>query len=149
VLAFILRLNDTPNVPEQRVKPPPDYTPMLHFIANVHGVRPDDALSVGFDHALEQFAALPRMFIEPDGSFVWTGAGDGGQPWQVDGNLIDRGDVLAYVELKGSCPAGQFDELLRGLGWPESPVLFQLLQRGLFLTEAEFRALAASETGAR
>src|SRR5688500_11508177 len=99
---------------------------MLRFTANVHGVNPSAGLPVGFDHVTAQFAALPRMFIEPDGSFVWTGATDDGRSWQVDGNLIDQGAVLAYVELKGVCPETQFDELLRTLGWPDSPLVFQL-----------------------
>jgi len=121
---------------------------MLRFVANVHGVKPAAGLPVGFDHVVAEFAALPRMFIEPDGSFVWTGATDDGQPWQVDGNLIDRGDVLAYVELKGVCPVARFDELLRALGWPDLPLVFQLPRRGVFLEEGEFRRLAESENGA-
>lgn len=134
---------------------PVDHDPieMLRFQTFIHGASLGNGqrplgLAVSFDHAFECLRQLPRMFIEPDGSFVWTGTAEDGQPWQVDGNLIDRGDVLAYVELKGRCPAAQFDELLHGLGWPESPVLFQLPQRGLFLQETEFRALAGSETGA-
>ena len=88
------------------------------------------------------------MFIEPDGSFVWRGTTLAGEAWQVDGNLIDRGDVLAYVELKGCCPVERLDEILRALGWPESPLAFQLTQRGVTLEEAEFRRLAATATGA-
>ena len=89
----------------------------------------------------------PRLFIEPDGSFVWTGE-EAGQSWQVDGNLIDRGDFLAYVELKGRCPEEQFDELLTASGWPQSPLEFQLPRRGVTLNEAEFRALATCDAGA-
>jgi hypothetical protein len=88
------------------------------------------------------------MFIEPDGSFLWRGATLAGEAWQVDGNLIDRGDVLAYVELKGCCPGERLDEILRTLGWPESQLTFQLTQRGVTLEEAEFRRLAATTTGA-
>lgn len=87
------------------------------------------------------------MFIEADGSFVWRGE-EKGEPWQVDGNLIDRGDVLAYVELKGFCPEPQFDELLRALGWPQTTLVFQLPRRGVFLSEEEFRRLAATGAGA-
>jgi len=100
-----------------------------------------------FDAALEALALLPRMFIEPDGSFVWTGT-EGSDPWQVDGNLIDRGDALAYVELKGRCPADQFNELLAACGWPACPLAFQLPRRGLSLGESAFRTLATTEQGA-
>ena len=100
-----------------------------------------------FDDALNNLSRLPRMFIEPDGSLVWTGTADG-QAWQVDGNLIDQGDVLSYVELKGRCPEEQLDQLLAALGWPEQPLTFQLPQRGIFLAEAPFRIAARSSAGA-
>lgn len=100
-----------------------------------------------FDGALASLSRLPRMFIEPDGSFVWTGTADG-QPWQVDGNLVDQGDVLSYVELKGHCPEDRFDQLLAALGWPEQPLTFQLPQRGIFLTEQQFRVAARESAGA-
>jgi hypothetical protein len=123
---------------------------MLKFQAAILGGSADKtaALSVTFDSALAALARLPRMFIEPDGSFVWTGTTAEGDRWQVDGNLIDRGDVLAYVELKGCCPEEEFNSLLSALGWPQSPLVFQLTQRGVVLDEASFRRLAASETGA-
>src|SRR5262245_46723871 len=105
-------------------------------------------LPVTFDHALAELSQLPRLFIEPDGSFVWRGTHAGGGDWQVDGNLIDRGDVLGHVELKGSCPVDQFDQLLVALGWPEQALVLQLPRRGVILEEAEFRRLAATEAGA-
>jgi hypothetical protein len=105
-------------------------------------------LSVTFEAAQAHLASLSRLFIEPDGSFVWRGTDSMGREWQVDGNLIDRGDVLAYVELKGCCPADRFDELLTALGWPEQPLVFQLPRRGVVLDEEEFRRLATTEAGA-
>jgi hypothetical protein len=121
---------------------------MLRFQISIVGSLAGDPLVVSFDSASESLAALPRMFIEPDGSFLWRGATLAGEAWQVDGNLIDRGDVLAYVELKGCCPGERLDEILRTLGWPESQLTFQLTQRGVTLEEAEFRRLAATTTGA-
>jgi hypothetical protein len=88
------------------------------------------------------------MFIEPDGSFVWRGATTTGDTWQVDGNLIDRGDVLAYVDVSGCCPEEQFDELLRCFGWPSAPLAFALTRRGQTLQAAEFRELARTAAGA-
>jgi hypothetical protein len=123
---------------------------MLKFHASIHGGHPASAgaLGVTFEDALAALERLPRLFIEPDGSFVWTGMTDAGEAWQVDGNLIDRGDVLAHVELKGCCPPRQLDQLLSALGWPAAKLIFQLPQQGIFLDQNAFRALAATEAGA-
>jgi hypothetical protein len=119
---------------------------ILRFFVFVRGAD-CVGLTVTFDEVLSALEGLPRMFVEPDGSFVWTGEAQHG-PWQVDGNLIDRGDVLAYAELKGRCPPGRLDELLRALGWPQTPLAFELPQRGVVLDEIEFRRQAAGEAGA-
>src|SRR5262245_38010588 len=121
---------------------------MLRFEASIYGSDRAAPLAVTFDQALAALARLPRLFIEPDGSFVWAGETADGAKWQVDGNLIDRGDVLAYVELKGMCPPDQFDVLLTCFGWPTATLAFQLPQRGVFLDEAEFRRQATTEAGA-
>ena len=94
-----------------------------------------------FEQAVEALSRLPRMFVEPDGSFVWTAA----EPrWQVEGVLYDRDGRLLYVELSGRCPAERFDELLIALGWPAAKFAFQLLREAVFLDEAEFRRWAAA-----
>jgi hypothetical protein len=125
---------------------------MLHFHVSIHGTDAIafacTALSASFDAVLTQLSLLPRLFIEPDGSFVWRGGDATEGDWQVDGNLIDRGDVLAYVELSGYCPRERFDELLRSVGWPEQALAFQLPRRGVVLNEAEFRRQAESDAGA-
>lgn len=105
-------------------------------------------LSVTFDAVLTALERFERLFIEPDGSFVWTGSLPDGTAWQVDGNLIDRGDVLAYVELKGRCLEPQFDQFLKTLGWPKASLAFELTRRGMVVEEAEFRRLAATQAGA-
>ena len=102
---------------------------------------PPFAFAVTFDRASEILATLPRMFIEPDGSFVWAGELDG-KSWQVDGVLYDEGPSLSYVELSGTCPPNDFDQFLAALGWPAAPVMFQLVEEGVFLGEAEFRQVA-------
>jgi len=123
---------------------------MLKFRASVHGGggQSTGPLPITFDAALAALEILPRLFIEPDGSFVWTGKWLSGQSWQVDGNLIDRGDCLARVDLKGSCPQEQFDQLLRALGWPAIQLAFQLTLRGVLVDEITFRQLAATALGA-
>jgi len=121
---------------------------MLKFHVSIYGDLRENPLPVTFDDASSALDLVDRLFIEPDGSFVWTGATADGEPWQVDGNLIDRGDTLAYVELKGHCPDEQFDRLLAVFGWSRAMLAFHLPQRGVMLNEADFRRLAASEAGA-
>jgi hypothetical protein len=121
---------------------------MLHFHVSITGALQPDSLGVSFDESLAALSLLPRLFIEPDGSFVWRGVAEDGGQWQVDGNLIDRGDVLAYVELKGACPEEQFNQLLAALGWPGETLAFQLPRVGIVLAETEFRARAATPEGA-
>ena len=97
-----------------------------------------------FEIACERLAALERMFCEPDGSFVWTSA-QGEPAWQVDGNLYDHQGLLQFVDLSGTCPAEHFDRLLAALGWPETPLVFQLTREGVLLDEAEFRRQASGD----
>ena len=104
-------------------------------------------LATGFDEALARLAALPRLYAEPDGSFVWTSpAAD--RPWQVDGNLFERDGRVLLVDLKGSCPAEEFDRLLAAFGWPTEPVMFELVRAGVFLDEQTFRLHAAARGAA-
>ena len=95
-------------------------------------------MSVSFEQAAERLAQFPRMFIEPDGSFVWVSS-DKNDPWQVDGTLYDREDKLLFVELKGCCPRQQFDQLLTAFGWPDAELVFQLTWQAVVVAENEFR----------
>lgn len=103
-------------------------------------VRP--TWGVTFDLAAERLQALPRFYYEPDGSFAWFAAA-GEAPWRLEGNLFDRGDELAYVDLKGTCPEADFDAILTALRWPQSSLLFQLPQVGVYLDEPDFRRFAS------
>ncbi len=96
-----------------------------------------------FEQAEVALASLPRLFFEPDGSFVWV-ADSAESAWQVDGQLYDRDGRLVYVELKGHCPVAAFDRLLQTLGWPDAPLMFQLVREAVWLDEASFRRLAAT-----
>ncbi len=96
---------------------------------------------VTFEQAEAALAALPRLFIEPDGSFVWV-ADDAQGSWQIDGHLYDRNGRLLYVEVKGRCPAAAFDHLLHALSWPDVPLMFQLVREAVYLDEADFRRYA-------
>lgn len=90
-----------------------------------------------FEQVSEALGKLPRMFIEPDGSFVWVSAGERG--WQIDGMLYDGAGRLWYMELKGQCPEQEFERLLSALGWPATPVTVQLMREGELLSDDEFR----------
>lgn len=105
-------------------------------------------LAAGFDAALDRLAALERMYVEPDGSFVWTSPREG-LWWQVDGNAAEREGRVLLVDLRGSCPPAEFDRLLAALGWPADPLVFQLVRPAVFIDEATFRrhALARGTAG--
>jgi hypothetical protein len=113
---------------------------------------PRDALAepmaADFDAALARLAALERMYVEPDGSFVWTSPREG-LSWQVDGNAAERSGRVLLVDLRGSCPPAEFDRLLAAWGWPGQAVMMQLVRPAVFLDEATFRrhALARGTAG--
>ena len=100
--------------------------------------------AVSFEQAGEALSKLPRLFFEPDGSFVWVSA-RGEEAWQVDGNLFDRAGRLQFVDLKGRCPTAEFDRLLGAFGWPQTEVMFQVVRAAVFLDETEFRRAAAEK----
>ena len=49
---------------------------------------------------------------------------------------------VGYVEIKGRCPARQFDQILSTLGWPETSLVFQFKQAAVVLDESELRRWA-------
>ncbi len=100
------------------------------------------SFEISFEEACDALAALPRMFVEPDGAIVWTGEDETGR-WQLDGNLYDRAGRLLYATLAGVCPATEFDRLLATLGWPVTRIAFQLRRDGIWLDESVFRVWAA------
>lgn len=108
----------------------------------------NEPLAIQFEEALERFAQVDRLFVEPDGSFVWSSprpsGGPPAAPWQVDGNAFDREGRVLLVDLKGSCPGGDFDRLLTALGWPAQAVMMQLVRPAVFLDESTFRRHAAA-----
>ena len=110
----------------------------------------DLPLPVSFEATCEQLSSWPRMFIEPDGAFVWT-AGQRDDPtssyWQLDGCLFDRRGSLLVVEARGCCPPQACNELLTVLGWPATPLLFEMSSLGMFVLEEDFRKLATAGIG--
>jgi hypothetical protein len=103
---------------------------------------PRDLLSVPmdvtFDGAIGRLERLARMYAEPDGSFVWTSPREG-LWWQVDGNISEKDGRVLLADLKGSCPAAEFDQLLEAFGWPQQAMMMQLVRPAVFLDEPTFR----------
>jgi hypothetical protein len=129
---------------------PASVPPAASRFGDAHGSWPSlklqsdavaEPMAIGFDDALVRLDTLPRMFVEPDGAFVWTSPRDG-QGWQVDGNAFERAGRVLLVDLKGSCPAAAFDSLLACLGWPEQSLVVQLVRAGVFLDLETFRGHA-------
>ena len=110
-------------------------------IASNELVRP---FRVTFEQVERELVTFPRMICEPDGSFVWSGEVDGSR-WQVDGLMFDRDGSMLSLQLKGNCPAESFDQLLDTLGWPDTPLVFQLAWEGVLLNEEQFRRWATRE----
>ena len=114
---------------------------------NLHGktvrplhVRMDElgrGFPLGFEEATRRLQSLPRMFIEPDGSFVWVSA-QSEVPWQVDGVLWDRDGKLLMFDLRGEAEASILAQLLGALGLEPATVAVQLVQEGVFVEYDEF-----------
>ena len=115
------------------------------FAADVARTKP---LPVTFESALSALAELPRLFIEPDGSFVWTSPPNIHPSWQVDGTLIDGGRTLFYCESKGCCSPEALDQLLACLCDGTSQLVFESVERGVVMAEDEFRRSLTSLPGA-
>jgi hypothetical protein len=109
--------------------------------------------AITFEEAASALAQLERLFIEPDGSFVWVSANATVEAptmrWQLDGNLFDRNGRLLMVDLKGSCNETDLNRFLTALGWPATPVIFQLAREAVFLDEPDFRRYAARRESSR
>jgi hypothetical protein len=51
---------------------------------------------------------------------------------------------LHRVDLHGQCPRETFDAILACLGWPTTPLLFELVKEGVAMEETEFREWAGN-----
>jgi len=103
----------------------------------------ETCFAIPFDVFLERIGRLERLFIEPDGSLVWTG-GQESSAWQVDGNAWERSGLLLRIDLRGTCPTARFSGLLAACGWPAQEIMVQLVRPAVFLDLATFRRHAAA-----
>jgi hypothetical protein len=104
----------------------------FHVILQTSGEWP-----CSFEEAVAALEALPRMFVELDGSFVWRSP-DEEQRWQLDGCLYDREGRLQYVELKGACSRARFAEFLGCLNADRSALNVQFVREAETIPLAEF-----------
>ncbi|MCA9167505.1 MAG: hypothetical protein KDB23_07540 [Planctomycetales bacterium] len=100
-------------------------------------------MSLSFDTVLARLEQLPRLYIEPDGSFIWIGP-QGPDQWKFDGQLHDSTGGLMTIELKVSGTDPELDAILGCLDWPEKAYVFQLVREGIYLDHAQVRQLLAS-----
>ena len=95
-------------------------------------------LGVSFEQAAEVLETFPRMYFEPDGSFVWVSASDEAQAWQVDGNLYDRDGSLIAIDLKGTCDKESLARLLNVFRAEGHELMVELVREALFVRESDF-----------
>jgi len=87
--------------------------------------------AISFEEACDNLGKLQRMYVEPDGSFVWRGT-TSEQSWQIDGNLYDRQGRVLYCEMKGACFAEVFRQFLAALLLRGDGVVIQEMRSGNF-----------------
>ncbi len=92
---------------------------------------------LSFEQAFERLELLPRMFIELDGSLVWSGQQEG-RAWQIDGMLYDRAGRLQRIELTGHAPRNVWEQLLIAVGQPLDSFAVHCLQQQRLIDTAEF-----------
>ncbi len=100
-------------------------------------------MACSFEQVAEELQKLPRMFLEPDGSFVWVGQEN---RWQIDGNLFDRDGKLVYVELKGKAGSEALRQIAECLGWPRQALVVQLVREARFVAMNEFLGMGGSDS---
>jgi hypothetical protein len=90
---------------------------------------------ISFEAAIAALEAIPQMFCEWDGAWVWHPA----RGRQVEGVNFDRVGRLAYVELKGNCLGGDIDLLAAALNPSAHLLLVQLPREGVVLPWQDWR----------
>jgi len=119
-------------------------TPIPHLLLK-REITPTGCAPAGatFDQLAERLSAWPRLYFEPDGSFVWADDVDG-HAFQLDGQVHDGRTDIDSVELKGHAPATAFRALLAALGWTDAEFSVLLLPAGELVTRSEAEQLLAS-----
>jgi hypothetical protein len=95
---------------------------------------------VDFESTIQTWELWPRMYVEPDGSFVWVGESSAGS-WQIDGNLYDRNDKLWYIELQGTITAKDWSALLDSLQLKATEAVLSFAYNGEIVALADWLAV--------
>lgn len=85
----------------------------MSIFVQVHP-QPGASLPQSFEGLVEALQALPGMYFEMDGSFVWVDHACS-PPKQMDAMVYDHDNRLAYVEVKGDCSLRQWQFLCRAM----------------------------------
>jgi hypothetical protein len=93
-------------------------------------------VDVAFEELFEKLSSFPRLFIEPDGSFVWSG--EEPSHWRLEGMIYDDGARVQYLELKGTCPLPRWQALLAELRTAPERLSVNQLDSGRVTNAAEF-----------
>ena len=113
--------------------------------AGADGSRPVP-LHISWEEALLRLEKLPRMFVEPDGSFLWTGEATAeAAQWRLEGTVYDDGQVVRYIELRGQCPLRQWQEFLGAFDESFSTVVLDLLDQSTVVEGEWLRRRVAGE----
>lgn len=99
------------------------------------------ALRVSLETALANLEQLPRMFVELDGSFLWTGprsdtpsdSRSDSKHWQLEGTIYDDGQVVRYIDLRGDCPLSAWKTFLAALEATLDAVTLELVESDLIV----------------
>ncbi len=124
------------------------------FSVRVYGNRHGGPLSVSFEEVAEQLQAMPQLYFEMDGSFVWVGRDETSPTssrWQIDGMLYDAFGKIQYVELKGECPVESWKQLQavfrgRDLSHPSASLWIQFVERDEWMDELGFEQFLSDMT---
>jgi hypothetical protein len=81
---------------------------MTSFHVYLYGPR-KGPIATSFEQAQQRLGELPRLYCEPDGSFVWTNPGGSEQ---VFGMLFDAKGQIQYCELRGTCSRASWRALV-------------------------------------
>jgi hypothetical protein len=100
-------------------------------------------LRIPLETALARLEAYERMFVEPDGSFLWTGeattlslpedARGQHQRWQLEGTIYDDGQVVRYIDVLGDCPLLAWQAFLAAFDESLASVTLELVEENLIV----------------
>lgn len=112
----------------------------LPTLASAGGQPPrfDRSLPNSFEEIQQLLLRIERMDIEPDGYFLVAGGENQGARWQIDGHMFEYNGEMHRVEMHGSCDEKSLGQLLGCLGPAETDFVFQLVQEGVTLAQADF-----------